>query len=96
MYNSHGGEYENVAPCSLVEVDRRIKGAHCLHNQGPSPWWWRQYEPPKRRSTSVSLQDAIFQKAVIFKDSTFKYDTTDSSQILNRWPRISFPTSFVA
>jgi hypothetical protein len=32
---SHGGEYEqwNVAPCSLVEVDRRFIGAYCLHHQ---------------------------------------------------------------
>jgi hypothetical protein len=35
---SHGGEYENafwdVAPCILVEVNRRFRGARCLHHQG--------------------------------------------------------------
>jgi hypothetical protein len=24
----------DVAPCSLVEMDRRFRGAHCLHHQG--------------------------------------------------------------
>jgi hypothetical protein len=35
---SHGDEYEgvfwNVAPCSLVEVYRRFRGACCLRHQG--------------------------------------------------------------
>jgi hypothetical protein len=31
--SSHGGEYD-VAPCSHVEVDRRFRGAYCLHHQG--------------------------------------------------------------
>jgi hypothetical protein len=38
---SHGCEYENVfwdvAPCSLVETDRRFSGAYCLHHQGNRP-----------------------------------------------------------
>jgi hypothetical protein len=29
---SHGGEYED--DCSLVEADRRFRGAYCLHHQG--------------------------------------------------------------
>jgi hypothetical protein len=24
----------HIAPCNLVEVDRRFRGAYCLHNQG--------------------------------------------------------------
>jgi hypothetical protein len=35
---SYGGVYEDdfwdVAPCSLVEVYRRFRGACCLHYQG--------------------------------------------------------------
>jgi hypothetical protein len=37
---SHGGDYEvyrvfwDVDPCSHVEVDRRFRGAYCLHHQG--------------------------------------------------------------
>jgi hypothetical protein len=27
-------EYEDVAPCSLVEIDRRLRDAYCLHHQG--------------------------------------------------------------
>jgi hypothetical protein len=26
-----------IAPCSLVEIDRRFRGAYCLHNQGSAP-----------------------------------------------------------
>jgi hypothetical protein len=25
----------NIAPCSLVEIDRRFRGSYCLHYQGP-------------------------------------------------------------
>jgi hypothetical protein len=31
----------DVAPCSLVEVYQRFRGACCLH-QHSSPWQWRQ------------------------------------------------------
>jgi hypothetical protein len=27
-----------VAPCSLVGVDQRFRGAYCLHHQGDEPW----------------------------------------------------------
>jgi hypothetical protein len=35
-FYSHGGEYKDgefwdIAPCSLVVVDRRFRGAYCLH-----------------------------------------------------------------
>jgi hypothetical protein len=40
MSGSHGCEYEDVfwdvAPCSLVEVYRRFRGACCLHHQAMS------------------------------------------------------------
>jgi hypothetical protein len=49
----------DVAPCSLVEVDRRFKGAHCLHHQGDDG------TSLKRRSTS-RLHGAIIWKALIF------------------------------
>jgi hypothetical protein len=32
MSGSHGGEYEAL-PCSLVEVNRRFRGANYLHHQ---------------------------------------------------------------
>jgi hypothetical protein len=53
-----------VAPCSLVEVYRRFRGACCLYHQGDkysSPWWQKQQadytaQHPKRQSSSrVSL-----------------------------------------
>jgi hypothetical protein len=46
-------DFWDVAPCSLVETDRRFKGAYCLHHQGnPLAWWWGQYAALKRQSTS--------------------------------------------
>jgi hypothetical protein len=27
----------DIAPCSLVEVDRRFRSAYCLHHQGERP-----------------------------------------------------------
>jgi hypothetical protein len=69
---SHGGQYEvwvfwDVALCSHVEVDRRFRGVYC-HHQGDessslsqSPWWWRQYTPLKRRSTSTWQHGATSQ-----------------------------------
>jgi hypothetical protein len=52
----------DIAPCSLVEIDRRFRGVYCLH-QGDG--LWRQYASLKRRSTSVRLHGAVFQKAII-------------------------------
>jgi hypothetical protein len=36
----------DVAPYNLTGMDRRFRGAYCLHHQGALPpsssWWWRQ------------------------------------------------------
>jgi hypothetical protein len=47
----------DVVPCSQIDVERRFRGAYCLHHHGygSSPWWWTQYTPLKRRSTSIRL-----------------------------------------
>jgi hypothetical protein len=64
-------EYEDnrllgCVTCSLG-VDRRFRGAYCLHHQGyERPCWWRQLSPPKRQSTP-RLHGAISQKSLIFK-----------------------------
>jgi hypothetical protein len=47
----------DVASCGLVEEHRRFNSL---------PWWWRQYAPLKRRSSSARLHGAVFHKAVIF------------------------------
>jgi hypothetical protein len=44
----------DTAP-SCLEVNRRFRGAYCRHNQSPL----------KRQSTSKTLSDAIFQKAIM-------------------------------
>jgi hypothetical protein len=36
-----------ILPCKMI-VDRRFRGAYCLHHHH-HPWWWRQYAPLKRR-----------------------------------------------
>jgi hypothetical protein len=41
----------DVAPCSLVEIDRRFRGVYCLHHQG---------------AISTRLHGATSQKTVIF------------------------------
>jgi hypothetical protein len=45
----------DLAPCSIVEVDRRFRGAYYLRYQGD--------EPLNHQSTSMRLNGFIFQKA---------------------------------
>jgi hypothetical protein len=51
----------DVAPCSLVEVDRRFRGVYCLlfHGNGLIAL--------KRRSTSARLHGVTSQKPVFFE-----------------------------
>jgi hypothetical protein len=56
----------DIAPCSLVEVDRRFRGAYCLHHQDDELIALMIIAPLKRRSISTTLHGAIFQKAVYF------------------------------
>jgi hypothetical protein len=30
----------HVAPCSLVGIHRRFRGAYCIHHHGDESWWW--------------------------------------------------------
>jgi hypothetical protein len=55
----------DVVLCSHVEVDRRFRGAYCIHYHS-STWWWRQYALLKRRSTSTWLHGATSQKTLNF------------------------------
>jgi len=54
-----------VLPCKLI-VDRRFRGAYCLHHRGWWWWWWwwRQYVPLKRRSTII-LHGSTTQKTAL-------------------------------
>jgi hypothetical protein len=55
---SHG-EYEDVfwvvAPCSLVEVYERFRGAFCLHHQGTSETSVNFYQTIRRNNPEDSL-----------------------------------------
>jgi hypothetical protein len=80
----------DVAPFSLIGVDRRLRDAHCLHHQGDEnslPWRWRRYSPLKSQYTPTRLHGAISQNVgifiiryVLFLLSLF---SSDSNQSLN-------------
>jgi hypothetical protein len=53
----------DVGPCSLVDINRRFRGAYCLRHY-LSFWWGRQEDSLKRRSVSTRLHGAVSQKAV--------------------------------
>jgi hypothetical protein len=57
----------DIAPCNLVGVDRRFRGAYCLHHHpdGGSPHF-------SNVSTSTRLLYAVSQKALIFTLATVK------------------------
>jgi hypothetical protein len=81
----------DIVPCSLVEVDRRFRGAYCLHHEGDesyeysSFWWWRQYVPLKRRPNSTRLYVAISHKAIVFiVDDVRTWNLTQDKDALNR------------
>jgi hypothetical protein len=55
---SQGGEYENgsdVAPCSLVEVYRRLRGAYCLCNVGKLLPYYMAQQPRRQPSSEHRL-----------------------------------------
>jgi hypothetical protein len=65
---SHSFEYEfrvfwDVVPCSHVEVDRRFRGAYCLHHQGDS-----SMEAVRTFETSVHFN--VTARRYIPEDST--------------------------
>jgi hypothetical protein len=64
----------DIAPWSLVEVDRYFRGAYYLHH----------HRPLKRRSTSTRLHGAIFQKAVIFKQPLLLCSKKNENQLRER------------
>jgi hypothetical protein len=41
-------------------------GMYCFVVESSSPWWWRQYAPLKRRSTSTWLHGTASQKTKYF------------------------------
>jgi hypothetical protein len=56
-------DFWDVALCSLVEIDRRLRDVYCLYHQGLGI---RLDAPLKRLSTSTRLHSSISQKAVVF------------------------------
>jgi hypothetical protein len=37
LFSRLGAVVWDVAPCDLVDIDQRFRGAYCLHNQGDRP-----------------------------------------------------------
>jgi hypothetical protein len=50
----------DVAPCSVVEIDRRFRGAYCLHYQGSCP------DDYPIQSSNISVGWSIYMKFGIF------------------------------
>jgi hypothetical protein len=59
----------DIAPCGLVEADRRFRGAYCLHHQDDDDG--RTNLPLERRFTCTRLRGTTSQKAVIFNIKLF-------------------------
>jgi hypothetical protein len=60
--------FEFIRVVGGAKFTKHFKGGRKLQKFGnlcDGPWWWRQYAPPKRRSTS-SIHGAIYKKTVIF------------------------------
>jgi hypothetical protein len=47
----------DIAPCSLVEVDRRFKGRYCLHQQGDESFIALMMETVRTSETSVYFNE---------------------------------------
>jgi hypothetical protein len=80
----------DVAPCSLVEVCRRFRGAYCLHHQ-PIPQWLSKlltdlHETWSRQHVSGVIPPFILQ--------FLNFLPTMPSCLLLRWVR-NFVTVFV-
>jgi hypothetical protein len=59
-----------ITSCSLDELDKRFRGAYCLHHQSDiylSPWLWRQSALLESLSTSTRIHGAISHKTIIFR-----------------------------
>jgi hypothetical protein len=58
--------FRDIEPCTLVEVERRFKGAYCLYHQDDE-WCCDEAERiSETSSVSMSLHTALSQKAVNF------------------------------
>jgi hypothetical protein len=61
----------NVAPCSLVDVDRRFRGPYRFHHQGGEAHL-------KSRSVCTRLHGATSQKTPIVTDELFQKVDVDA------------------
>jgi hypothetical protein len=72
----HGDEYEDVlwdvAPCSLVEIDRRFRGAYCLHHQGDS----HNSNDPSEVSVSCMLNPGMEGIMTLNRKMIFAFSST--------------------
>jgi hypothetical protein len=77
----------DVAPCSLVETDRRFRGAFCLHHQGRRPDYGGSKHLLKRRSISTRLHGATSQKTsstrTVIPEVCINVDADSLSVVMN-------------
>jgi hypothetical protein len=56
-------DYSLLGHSAVESPSRGPKFQRCVLTPTP-PWWWRQYAPLKRSSTSTGLQGVVPQKAI--------------------------------
>jgi hypothetical protein len=58
-----------MTPCSLVEIDRRFRGVHCLHHQG---------DETHRPDDGFSPTVFCLQNSIQINDHDYDFDTESS------------------
>jgi hypothetical protein len=74
---SHGDEYEDdcvldVAPCCLVEIDRRFRGAYCLYHQIAT--WHKIYIISVAFVLKISLRQGLY---IYWRDYLYRVESVN-------------------
>jgi hypothetical protein len=80
---------EVVLVCKFLNIIVHVFTTSCNCMMHSSPWWWRQYAPLKRRSTSMRLHGCTTQKAVILTHDLWWLGRLcgDNQSYLTPWSR---------
>jgi hypothetical protein len=55
----------NVVPCSMTDIDRRFRGAYCLHHQGDQSSYSSKLEPQISSTVTSNYYSQSDQRAAI-------------------------------
>jgi len=56
----------NVTQCRGASSFPRFEGSYCLNLLGQVLWWWRRYNPSRRRELFPQVYGATCQKTCFF------------------------------